>query len=157
MLTKTNTLIVQTINFFPFINSFSPSTASLLLRPASSCFACPRTRARPSSLSVCVTPSTTAPPSTWTTTCWPTTPTQQTAPTQRTEANQLCPTGWWMYLLPCHAHYALNTDFYSPNLYGSVLFICRLIKRCVVLVFPTVQGVVIIAVLTLNQNYRDTE
>lgn len=65
-----------------------------------------------------------------------------------------------MYLLRCHAHYALNTDFYSPNLYGSVLFICcfdlrkqnEKKKECS-FDFPTVQGVVIIAVLTLNQNY----
>lgn len=130
-------LIVQTTNylFSPLLIS-SPSMASLLLRPASSCSACHRTQARLSSPSVCVTPSTTAPPSTWTTTCWPTTPNQQTAPTPRTEASQLWPTGWWMYLLRCHAHYALNTDFYSPKLYGNVLFICWSIDLiCVVLIF----------------------
>lgn len=131
---------VQTnkLSFFflsPLIIS-SPSTASLQLRPASSCSACLHTQARLSSPSVCVTPSTTAPPSTWTTTCWPITPTQRTALTPRTETSQLWPTGWWMYLLRCHAHYALNTDFYSPNLYGSVLFICWSMDLiCVVLIF----------------------
>lgn len=55
--------------FLPLSFYFSPSTASRQLRPASSFSACPRTRARPSSPSVCATPSTTAPPSTWTTTC----------------------------------------------------------------------------------------
>lgn len=49
--------------------SFSLSMASLRLRPASFCSAFPRTRARPFSLSGCATPSTTAPPLTWTTTC----------------------------------------------------------------------------------------
>lgn len=62
-----------------------------------------------------------------------------------------------MYLLPCHAHYALNTDFYSPNLYGHVLFMLVDLKDMCSFGFPAVQSVVIIAVLTLNQNYRDTE
>lgn len=67
----------------------SRTTASRPLRPVSSSSVCLRTPARPSWRSGCVTPSTTAAPSTWTTTCSPETWTTPRAPTRTTEAGGL--------------------------------------------------------------------
>jgi len=48
-------------------------------------------------------------------------------------------------------HIALNTDFYSPNLYSSVLFELVDLKQKCVFYFPTVHGVQIIAVVLLGK------
>lgn len=94
------------------IISLSPSTASQRLRPASFYSVCPRTRARPSWARGCATPSTTVPPSTWTTTCWPTTPSQRTAPAQTTEAGSYGQQGDECISL---AHYALFFFFFHQT------------------------------------------
>lgn len=69
-----------------FVSFGSRTTASRLRKPASSSCACRPTPARRSWPSGCVTPSTTAAPSTWTTTCCPVTWTTPRAPTPTTDA-----------------------------------------------------------------------
>lgn len=125
-----------------FLLNFSPSMDSLQLRPASSCFACPRTQARPSSQSVCVTRSTTVLPSTWTTTCSPTTRSQQTVQTQRTEAERL-----HYECIFTEAIHIMHWTDYLPNLYIKALFICWVYLNVFDDFFPTAHSVVTISVL----------
>lgn len=66
----------------------SRTTACPPPRPASSSSVCLRTPTRPSWLSGCATPSTTAVPSTWTTTCSHVTWTMLRAPTPTTDAQR---------------------------------------------------------------------
>lgn len=148
-----------------FFLCHSPSMASPRRRRASSCCACRHTPVRPSWPSGSATPSTTAPLSTWTTTCWPTTLSRQTALTPRTNwlnegEGSYSQAGDECNSTQRHAHLCTNKKLKKTTRKRCNTFLmAKLVVYyiCMLVLFQDVHGDVFIAVITLSQHDTDTE